>query len=250
MDQDEAQSPCEVQKDDSEEVLNLKHKIVQLEEREMDLMQEVTYLRTILTSFTLETSTRVHQLYSEGVIKSELVYRTMHLVNLSLFDDISAQNSIEDHAKLLSQLEPFIKLDARILVLINSFSGFYFIALALMAGREFEGFEDDADPNTSKTTCGCVIGRVKRQDIRVIKAKYDYLLNKGRIKLNAFTESAGANVLSKGYPKCGPYDLILVPEIGWANGLATQLKTRGVIINPFTPSDIMQKDTSGRLVTV
>ena len=233
--------------ENSNEIQLLNSKIYQLEHLNGNLIQEVTYLRTILTSFNLETSTRVHQLFTEGVIKNELVYRIMNLVDLSLFDDTSAINCIEDHAKLLSQLEPYIKSDAKVLVLINSFSGFYFVAFALMTGRDFDRTNEQ---NTSSKNCGCVIGRAKREDIKVIKEKYEYLLNKGRIKLNAFAESAGTSVFSKGYPKGGPYDLILVPEIGWSNGLATQLKTNGVVVNPFVEGDIMIKDKNGRLVSI
>lgn len=235
----------------SEEIKQLKSNIYQLEEYKYNLIRQLKYLTTVLTSFNLETSTKVHQLYINGIITNEIVYRIMNFVDLSLFDDTSVNSSIETHGKLLSLLQPYVNLGSKILILVNSFSGFYFVALALMTGNELNSFNDEKKSSMSHYDHdGCVIGKVTRQDLKVIKDKYEHLLTTGRIKLNAFPEFTGSSVMSKGYPKSGPYDLILVPEIGWSNNLSPQLKTNGVVVNPFTPTDIMKKDRSGRLITL
>lgn len=234
--------------DESNDTLNdklnhLNSRVCELEIKNLHLTRQLVHYETLISSFNLETCSIVHQLYTSGVIKSQLVYQVMNSINVSLFDDTTVSDCYEDYAKLLTRLEPFVRYNSKILVLVNSFSGFYFVALALMSGRDF-------DVKKNRQSCdACVIGKVTRQDYKVIKSSYEYLLTTGRLKLNAFPDKSVANVMAKGYPHGAPYDLIIVPEIGWANGLAGQLKCNGAIINPFSPNDTVFKDASGRLVS-
>ena len=223
---------------------HLESRVCELENKNLHLSRQLVHYETLMSSFNLETCSVVHQLYTSGVIKSQLVYQVMNSINASLFEDTSATDCYEDHAKLLTRVEPFVRYNSKILVLVNSFSGFYFVALALMAGRDFD------ERKHQQASSACVIGKVTRQDYKVIKSQYEHLLTTGRIKLNAFPDKSVANILAKGYPHAAPYDLIIVPEIGWANGLAGQVKPNGAIINPFSPDDTVLKDATGRLVSI
>lgn len=95
---------------------------------------------------------------------------------------------------------------------------------------------------------GCVIAKPTRDDSLSLKQHYSYLIDCGAIKTNVF----GSNyILSKGYQKMAPYDVIIIPEIGWAEtSLASQLKFGGLFINPFENNSKLVKQTNGTLLQV
>lgn len=94
---------------------------------------------------------------------------------------------------------------------------------------------------------GFVIAKATRDDSLSLKQHYSYLIDAGLIKINIF----GANyVLSKGYAKLAPYDVIIIPEVGWSETLKNQLKIGGIFINPFENNVKLIKQINGTLIEI
>lgn len=95
---------------------------------------------------------------------------------------------------------------------------------------------------------GFVVAKATREDSLSLKQHYSYLIDSGAIKINIFGSSYN---LSKGHAKLASYDVIIVPEIGWAEtSLINQLKTGGIFINPFENNTKLIKTKSGTLINV
>lgn len=242
-----------------EQLINKTNKLNQELIQRQKLEVEVAFLRQLLTSsFHTEQLSILHRLKDQEILKNRIVFQAMMCVDLGDFsseaydEDVTAdpETVLKDHSLLLESIASHAHPGGKILILVKDFPGPMFLYLSAMTSvRESEESSSSSSVNVPFSTSphGCVIGKTTRADARVLMKKYAYLIDCGSIKINVFNDSS---ILSKGYPKAGPFDIILVPEMGWAEALKSQLKTNGIFFNPFERSVRLQKDWNGNLVSV
>jgi hypothetical protein len=261
----------------NEETKSLKEQLVSLEQELHDtrqrsterlihiesLVREIQCLRLFLQTSISDQCRIIHGLYSEGIIKSQLVFQAMQLINITDFDSNVSQTSLtedasvedphsvlRDYAVQLESLTTHVTKGSNILVLIKGFPGAMLLFLASMVAtidqQETSLLSLPSLSNISQKK-GCVIGKTSRSDAQVLMNKYSFLIETGILKINIFSDSSD---MKKGYPRCGPYDVILVPAIGWTEGLKTQLKTNGLFINPLEKDVKLEKNSLGNLVSI
>lgn len=258
----------------STELKSCRQKLIQQEILQESLLKEIECLRLLLQTSISDQSSMIHRLKEEGVIQSRKVYQALLMIDIrdfestgfcqtSLTEDASTEDPesvVRDYAVQLECLASHVSPGSKVLILIKDFSGAMFLFLAAMiSGKEMtkrnSSLEEEpgsastssTDSLSTSTPRGCVIGKTSRADAQVLMSKYSYLVESGVLKINVFSDSTD---MKKGYIRSAPFDIILVPAIGWSEGLKSQLKTGGMVVNPLEKGIKLQKNSSGNFVSI
>ena len=217
------------------------------------LESECRSLRAFLRSSILfDRSSLIHKMKQTGVIKSRIVYESILITDSTDFDDDDGdmEYSLKQQAMLLESICPFVSRGSKILVLISGFSAASLISLCWLIA-DVVSLAKSSDDVTSlspslPSSNGSVIAKASKADARLLMSGYKFLMESNVLRINVFSESS---VLKNGYSKGGLFDVILVPEIGWSEGLKSQIKTNGLFVSPFDLSTKLTKTSDGRLQT-
>lgn len=254
-----------VMETDGDRVSELMDQLNREIEKRQRLESEALILKSLLRSaISPSRASAVQQLKQIGVITDTLVFQSLMMSYMRTHaedeDDggEEADNSLTEDAKFLQTVRPFLSRGSKILVLISGFPASILLSLAFLSS-DFLSLSHDVDSGCDSPTDsslpaaaarepkGCVIGKTSAADARIFMRDFRFLISNGVLRINVFSDSA---ILSNGYAKGGPYDLIVVPEIGWSERLKSQLKTNGLVITPYDLTSKVQKTASGFLQSV
>ena len=219
------------------------------------LKSELTFMKNLLRrSIADDRQTRlVQKLKSEGMIRDARVFEALIMTDLSdAFDDedemLGLEGTVKEYANLLHCVTPFISRGSRILILIPGLSVPLIICFChLITDFLADPPSDDANSSSHPHPSGSLITKPLRSDVRILMKKYKHLIETGVLRINTFSDSS---VLRNGYKKSAPYDLIVVPEIGWSESLKHQVRTGGLVISPMDLTSKLVKTHDDKFVTV
>ena len=257
----------EEEEEKAKQVADLKDRLTrEILDRERS-QREVCSLKSFLrSSISDQHSLLIHELRCSGTIKSPLVYQSLLVTESTDFydddaDEGDSESRVRDHAILLETISSFADRGSRILVLISGFPASLLLSLCWIVADLVSlppsshdsslpsSFSSSSSSSSSAMAAAAptVIARTTLADARLIKKKYAFLVESHLLRINVFSESS---VLRNGYPRGAPFDVILVPEIGWSEGLKAQLRPNGAFINPFDLSVKLVKRPDGCLMSV
>lgn len=188
----------------------------------------------------------------DDIIKSRIVYESMLMTDVtdSESEEDDGEYTMRQQAILLESICPFVVRGSKILVLITGLPASILLSLCWMI-TDFASLSESSEDLTSTSSSlssskGSVIAKTSKADARLLMSRYQFLMQSSILRINVFSESS---VLKNGYSRGGPFDVILVPEIGWSEGLKSQIKTNGLFVSPFDLSSKLVKMPDGRLQT-
>lgn len=224
--------------------------------QQLMLQCELSFIKNLLRRSITDDrqSLLIHKLKSDGMIRDARVFEALIMTDLSdAFDDEDEmpglEETVKEYAKILQCVAPYVTRGSKVLVLIGIPVPLIVCFAHLIT--DFASCRDD-DANSSSSngmnpSRGSLITKPLRSDVRILMKKYKHLIETGVLRINTFSDSSN---LRNGYKKSAPYDLIVVPEIGWSESLKSQVKTGGLVINPLDLSSKLVKTHDDKFVTV